>query len=103
MYSSLRIFLKTLPFVLSVLCIKIILIKYVISAFANIQFLQLSEIGVVFTGGFFVMGFMLTGTLSDLKESEKVPSELATHFEIIKEIILDDDRSVQKQIGRAHV
>ena len=63
---------------------------------STIQWFQISDVGIVFTGGFFVMGFMLAGTLSDLKESEKIPGELATNLEIIKEIIWDDSKSNQK-------
>jgi hypothetical protein len=95
MHASLRVFRKALPIVLAIVAIKIVLLFVAIPELKMIQILQLSEISVVFTGGFFVMGFMLAGTLGDLKESEKIPGELATHFEILKEIILDDDASVR--------
>ncbi len=47
--------------------------------------LEFSDIGLVLTGGVFLIGFMLSGTLADYKESEKIPAELACSFETLEE------------------
>ena len=43
--------------------------------------------GLVLTGGIFLIGFMLAGTMSDYKESEKLPAELACTLEALEETI----------------
>jgi hypothetical protein len=47
-----------------------------------------SDIGVVLTAGVFLTGFLLTGTMADYKESEKLPGELAATLETLEEILL---------------
>jgi len=96
MKNSLSIAAKAAPLALIVVLIKGAIIFQFFGNWNVLQIFQINEIGVLFTGGFFVMGFMLAGTLSDLKESEKIPGELATNLEIIKEIIIDDVKSNQK-------
>lgn len=49
---------------------------------------QFSEIGLVITGGIFLIGFMLAGTLADYKESEKIPSEIAIAIESIEDTVV---------------
>ena len=49
--------------------------------------MDLSEVGVVLTGGVFLLGFMLTGTLADYKESERLPAELSCALEAIEELL----------------
>jgi hypothetical protein len=46
---------------------------------------EISDTTVVFTGAFFVMGLMLGGTLTDYKESERIPGETASHLEAIQD------------------
>ncbi|MFM1770509.1 MAG: hypothetical protein RJA22_3038 [Verrucomicrobiota bacterium] len=46
---------------------------------------EISDTTVVFTGAFFVMGLMLGGTLTDYKESERIPGETAGHLEAIQD------------------
>ncbi len=48
---------------------------------------KFSEIGIVITGGIFLIGFMLAGTISDYKESEKIPAEMACTIETIEDMI----------------
>lgn len=47
-----------------------------------------SEIDLVITGGIFLIGFMLAGTLADYKESEKIPSEMAVAIESIEDTVV---------------
>jgi hypothetical protein len=47
--------------------------------------LEISEITIVFTGAFFVIAFILSGTLTDFKESEKLPGEIAANLEAIQD------------------
>ncbi len=47
-----------------------------------------SEIGLVITGGIFLIGFMLAGTLADYKESEKIPAEMAACIESIEDTVV---------------
>lgn len=48
-------------------------------------FFAFPDAGVVFTGGVFLIGFMLAGTMADYKESEKLPGEVACNLESIEE------------------
>lgn len=72
---------QSLPFAIGILLIKIALIYF----FNFNGFLEIQEIRLVFTSGVFLIGFMLAGTLSDYKESEKIPGEIATALETIEE------------------
>jgi hypothetical protein len=49
--------------------------------------IELSDITIVFTGAFFVFGLLLAATMSDFKESEKIPGEVASNLEAIKDWI----------------
>lgn len=49
--------------------------------------IELSDITIVFTGAFFVFGLLLAATMSDFKESEKIPGEIAANLEAIKDWI----------------
>lgn len=72
---------QSLPFAVGILLIKIGLVY-----FFNINgFFEIQEMRLVFTSGVFLIGFMLAGTLSDYKESEKIPGEIATTLETIEE------------------
>src|SRR5207244_5365687 len=50
--------------------------------------LEFSDIALVLTGGVFLIGFMLSGTLTDYKEAEKIPAELACTLETIEEAFM---------------
>ncbi len=49
--------------------------------------IELSDITIVFTGAFFVFGLLLAATMADFKESEKIPGEIASNLEAIKDWI----------------
>jgi hypothetical protein len=81
-----RILLKTIPLVVLTVVLKL----YVFSQFQwgetpISQLIEISDLSVVFTGAFFVMALMLTGTMSDFKESEKIPGEVSSNFEAIQD------------------
>lgn len=79
MQNKWGILVKTLPLVGSVLTVRLVLTHAV--GFAGI--VEFSEIGMVLTGGVFLVGFMLAGVMADYKESEKIPSELAATLESV--------------------
>lgn len=79
--SKWRLLITTLPFALAVVALKLVLTQ-----FFQIQgILGLPEIGFILTAGIFLTGFMLSGTLTDYKESEKIPGDLATILETIED------------------
>lgn len=75
--------LTTLPITLFVLAVKLGLV-HIVKFDGLIKF---SDIGLVITGGIFLIGFMLAGTMSDYKESEKLPGELSCILESIEDAI----------------
>jgi hypothetical protein len=76
-----RLLLTTIPYVLGVVCLA--LLRDHVLHFQGI--LDFTEVTAVLTAGAFLIGFMLSGTMSDYKESEKLPSELACVLETIEE------------------
>lgn len=71
-----RIFIYSLLFTLL-----IIVFKYVLHLF-NFEVLQLGSLhSSVVTGTFFVIGFLLSATIADYKESERIPSEFSSIVE----------------------
>lgn len=79
-----RLMLITLPITLIVLGLKFG-IAYGLNYDGLVKF---SDIGLVITGGIFLIGFMLAGTMADYKESEKLPGELACAIETIEDTLL---------------
>jgi hypothetical protein len=78
-----RLMLTTLPATLFMLCLKL-------GLFYGLHFeglVKFSEIGIVVTGGIFLLGFMLAGVMTDYKESEKMPAELACAIETLDDIM----------------
>lgn len=63
--------------------------------FKNISFygqdfhdlIEVSDITIIFSGAFFVFGLLLAATMSDFKESERIPGEVASNLEAIKDWI----------------
>jgi len=49
--------------------------------------IEISDITIIFTGAFFVFGLLLAATMTDFKESEKIPGEVASNLEAIKDWI----------------
>lgn len=75
--------MKALPLAILFLSIKLGLLH-----FFNFEGLvKFSEIGLVVTGGMFLIGFMLAGTMSDYKESEKLPADMAAALESLEDTI----------------
>jgi hypothetical protein len=76
-----KLLLTTLPYMAVALGIKLLL-QYVFHFDGVVEF---GDVGLVLTGGVFLIGFMLAGTMADYKESEKLPGELACSLEAIEE------------------
>lgn len=76
-----RLLLTTLPLVAAVLGLKLAIEHWL--GFQGL--LDFSDMTLVLTGGTFLVGFMLSGTLSDYKEAEKIPAEIACLLETIEE------------------
>lgn len=77
-----KLMLTTLPFVAAVTALKLVLEFG--AHFAGV--VDFSDVGVVLTGAVFLTGFLLAGTMSDYKESEKLPGEVATTLEAIEDM-----------------
>jgi hypothetical protein len=84
-----RLVVKTLPWVLIVLGVMFVR-QYVLDIRSVVDF---SDIGAVLTGAALIIGFMLAGVISDYKESERLPGELATTLETIDDVIIAGSRS----------
>lgn len=61
----------------------IVLIKYILHYFNIEPIAQSSLHNSVISGVFFVVGFILSATIADYKESERIPSDVASHIEDI--------------------
>ncbi len=79
-----KLMLTTVPITLFVLLVKMGIV-YGLQYEGLVKF---SEIGIVITGGVFLIGFMLAGTISDYKESEKIPAEIANAIETIDDTLV---------------
>lgn len=76
-----KLMLKTMPYVAAALVAKLVLVK----GLGFHGYIEFSEVGLVLTGGVFLIGFMLAGTMADYKESEKLPAEIACTLETLEE------------------
>ena len=85
-----KLMLATLPYVVAALTCKLVLVK----GLGFKGYIDFGEVGLVLTGGVFLIGFMLAGTMADYKESEKLPAELACILETI------DETFAQAGVGR---
>jgi hypothetical protein len=79
-----RLLITTLPFVLVALLVKVAL-RFGLGFEGMVEF---SDLGVVLTGAVFLIGFMLSGTMADYKESEKLPGDVACSLEGLEENLL---------------
>jgi hypothetical protein len=76
-----RLMLTSLPYVAFA-----VLVKFGLERGLDFKgVIEFSDVGLVLTGGVFLVGFMLAGTMADYKESEKIPAELACILETIEE------------------
>jgi predicted membrane chloride channel (bestrophin family) len=75
-----RLSIKVLPIMAGVLLAKLLVHYY------NLEFLPLSALfTAVISANIFLIGFLISGVLSDYKESEKIPSDLATSLETLSD------------------
>lgn len=76
-----RLMLTTMPFVAAAVSMRLVLAR--VADFHGV--VDFAEVGLVLTGGVFLIGVMLAGTMADFKESEKLPAEVACTLETIEE------------------
>ena len=73
-----RLAFRTLPILLIV-----IIAKY-LAHYYDIEFLTLNALfTAIISANIFLIGFLITGTLSDFKESERLPGELAASLQVM--------------------
>ena len=73
-----KLALKVLPFVALIIVLKFI------THFVGVEFLPLSSLfTALISANIFLIGFLITGVLTDYKESEKLPGDLAVSIEAI--------------------
>jgi hypothetical protein len=90
------ILVKTLPFVLAIMGVKaLMLLTPDINHYFGVEdklhlteLVEISDVGIIFTGAFFVIGLMLAATMADFKESEKIPGEIACNLEAIEDSLI---------------
>ena len=70
-----------------VLFVKEFLLSFSYNSIQLNELIEISDISIVFTGAFFVVGLLLAATMTDFKESEKIPGEIAANIEAIKDWI----------------
>jgi predicted membrane chloride channel (bestrophin family) len=74
--SRWRLAIKTIPFVLVIILLKFIAHYY------GYEFLTLNSLfTAIISANIFLIGFLISGTLVDYKESEKLPGDLAASLE----------------------
>jgi hypothetical protein len=84
MWMKWKLMVTCLPFVAAAL-----LAKEALVTFAGFEgLILLGDMGFVLTGGIFLVGFMLAGTLADYKESERIPGDLASGLEALEETLV---------------
>ncbi len=76
--------ISTLPVVAAVTAVKVLLEL----SFNWPGAVEFADLGVVLTAGVFLTGFLLTGTMADYKEAEKLPGEVASTLELLEEIMV---------------
>lgn len=75
-HSRWRLALKTLPFVMAIVALKFT------AHFFGYEFLTLNTLfTAIISANIFLIGFLISGTLVDYKESEKLPGDLAASLE----------------------
>jgi len=77
-YQKWHLTLKVLPVVVLIILLKLLAHQF------SLEFISLNPLftGIV-TANIFLLGFLIAGVLSDYKESEKLPGELASSIETI--------------------
>lgn len=82
-----KLLLTTLPVVATIMVLKLVIERVT----GHPGWVDFADVSAVLTAGAFLIGFMLAGTMSDYKESEKLPSELVTTLETIEDLIAVSD------------
>jgi hypothetical protein len=73
-----RLAIRTIPIIIAV-----IFAKY-FAHYYEVEFLSLNALfTAIISANIFLIGFLITGTLSDFKESERLPGELASSLQVI--------------------
>lgn len=86
-----NLFLTTLPYVVAV-----VTLKQINSHFKIVDgLIEFGDVVMVLTGGIFLIGFMLAGTMADYKESEKIPGELASALESAEDTLVQGIQNVK--------
>src|SRR3989337_2737031 len=78
-----KLLLKTLPIVVLVVALALVR-DYILQVKGIIEF---SEVSPLLSAVALIIGFMLAGVLTDYKESEKIPGEIATTLETIGDTV----------------
>src|SRR3989304_9569460 len=78
-----KLLIKTLPIVALVVALALVR-DYVLQVDGIIEF---SEVSPLLSAVALIIGFMLAGVLTDYKESEKIPGEIATTLETIGDTV----------------
>lgn len=85
---KIKILLKVIPISIIIILLKIYILSHINFMDTKLNSLiEISDINMIFTGAFFVMGLLLAGVMSDFKESEKIPGEIASNLEAIQDWI----------------
>ncbi len=79
-----RLLVTTLPIVAAVAALRAVL--DLVLEFPGV--VEFGDVALVLTGGVFLVGLMLSGTMADFKESEKLPAELACTLETVEEAMV---------------
>jgi hypothetical protein len=74
--------LTTLPVVLVAVVLKVFVFDRWLGLGGVVEF---SDLAFVLTGGVFLVGFMLAGTMADYKEAERLPGEVVCSLETLEE------------------
>lgn len=89
-----RLALRVVPIIVAV-----VLLKFLVHN-NDMEFLALSSLfTAVISANIFLIGFLLSGVMSDYKESEKIPSDIASSIETIADegkILFSKDRAMGK-------
>ena len=83
-----KLMITTLPVPVAAIFVRLVLehfFKNYMNGYSGVM--DFSALSPVLTGGVFLIGLMLSGTLQDYKESEKIPAEIATSLETMEETI----------------